>query len=1509
MTRLRAVWRVAALAGVMLVSAAGPGLAQPSQTADDIAVNWNVRQATDSRLTMLDVSLMGDSIDPDTGGLNFSHVDVSLPGNFGLEVAIRRNLSQGWKYHDSVSAEFGNWWLDIPRITELIPEEGGSTFDCSNQETPPTITITINGSSGGEPQEIQVPYRDYSDGLHLHIPGQGSKMIARQLTGAQWPLGTAMATADNWIFKCGSGSEPLKAISPAGDEYLFGAQTFIKAPDGIVGGAGAFGRTYYTLLVTQVRDVNGNTVDYNYDTSGRLASISASDGRLITISYSGSSKLVSSVTANGRTWSYTYAPGPELTQVTLPDSKTWTFNLAAMRSEVEPGSCSTTDKTLTVTHPYGMTGTFVLSETKHWKKITVLRNLAGICYGTDIEQGTRDWPYFETLSVKTKTLSGAGYPSATWTWAYEGWSGQGYQTTGGDQKWTEMTDPLGRKTRWFHNRVHGGAENQLEKVEARSGTTILSTVTNSFVGENGIGETHIFGPTVKLGQATPRHPAGTVTVQDGDTYTTAYAYNIDQTSATYSFGYPTSVSASTSTSTTARTTVTAYEHNEIKWVIGLPTSTTINGRLTDEFGYDTLGRRIWANQFGTRIADYSYHTTAGYKGALHWVEDALDRRVYALNWKRGTPQQVTRADGTSVYQTVDDNGWIQSITGGRGFVTTYTQDNMGRLTGITPSRTQQTWNAATIGYTWGANPVQTITSGNAETRVTYDAMLRPIEVRTRDISTGWLSHNKTTFNALNEVTFRSFPSATANPATGVNISYDMLGRVVSEAENVSPNATTSYDWLSQHRKTVTDPTGAVTTMYFTGYDGPGSEEIKKIVQPEGITTEMILNIWGEIEQARQTGTGTWPVDQSHYYYYDTRRRLCRSRTPEGGDTLYGYDAASQLTKQQKGAGSGTACTAPSGTQLVTMDYDDRGRLTLTNYTDAATPDIAYTYDHDDNPLTVNRGGVNWTYAFNELSLPTSATLALDSRTYAQSYDYNLAAALTNYTLPSGKAVVQGVDGLGRVTSVSVDGTGIASGLSYHPNGAVAGATYGNVQVFSQTLTPRQQTDRLRSVKGAELPVDLTYAYTPRSQIASVNDQTVPNIDQTFTYDGIGRLTASTGPWGAGTFQYDGLGNIRQRQVGARTVGLSYDAANRLSANTDTALAVPGPVSMTALYDGASRRVKQVTGGVTRYSVYDASGALIEIDEVSGAKTDYIRASGMTLARIAGSTITWLHHDHLGSAVAGTNSAGAVVWRESEQPFGEDWTSAAANDNQAGYTGHVEDAATGLVYMQARYYDPVIGRFLSIDPTPFTAGRPSMFNRYAYAGNDPVNVWDPFGLEPQTHKRGDFEVTVEAGNLSYDETAAIIEREISDELFEAIAGDISEKGKPVSGNNSDEIGVVSQLAGAAIEHSGSSELKAAWSTVVSFEGTREGGIMGNYGAATIDPNASNFGAVQLDRETIRKYYDSPGTFGASTGDTIGAWMIHEVRHFTPQNLADPSGAHDRIYPDQDELTLQLMHPGG
>jgi len=88
-------------------------------------------------------------------------------------------------------------------------------------------------------------------------------------------------------------------------------------------------------------------------------------------------------------------------------------------------------------------------------------------------------------------------------------------------------------------------------------------------------------------------------------------------------------------------------------------------------------------------------------------------------------------------------------------------------------------------------------------------------------------------------------------------------------------------------------------------------------------------------------------------------------------------------------------------------------------------------------------------------------------------------------------------------------------------------------------------------------------------------------------------------------------------------------------------------------------------------------------------------------------------------------------RESYTPFGELLDDPSANRNQPGFTGHVRDAATGLTYAQARYYNPVTARFLSPDPVGFVSGGPGYFNRYAYTANDPLNLVDPNGEQSRT----------------------------------------------------------------------------------------------------------------------------------------------------------------------------------
>jgi RHS repeat-associated protein len=75
-----------------------------------------------------------------------------------------------------------------------------------------------------------------------------------------------------------------------------------------------------------------------------------------------------------------------------------------------------------------------------------------------------------------------------------------------------------------------------------------------------------------------------------------------------------------------------------------------------------------------------------------------------------------------------------------------------------------------------------------------------------------------------------------------------------------------------------------------------------------------------------------------------------------------------------------------------------------------------------------------------------------------------------------------------------------------------------------------------------------------------------------------------------------------------------------------------------------------------------------------------------------------------------------------RPYGEQ--ALGTPKDGPGFTGHMGDADTGLVYMQQRYYDPGIGRFLSVDPVAANSG--AGFNRYSYANNNPYRFIDPDG---------------------------------------------------------------------------------------------------------------------------------------------------------------------------------------
>ena len=179
--------------------------------------------------------------------------------------------------------------------------------------------------------------------------------------------------------------------------------------------------------------------------------------------------------------------------------------------------------------------------------------------------------------------------------------------------------------------------------------------------------------------------------------------------------------------------------------------------------------------------------------------------------------------------------------------------------------------------------------------------------------------------------------------------------------------------------------------------------------------------------------------------------------------------------------------------------------------------------------------------------------------------------------------------------------------------------------------------------------------------------------------------------------------------------MSYNLANQMTAAN----------GFSFTYDGFNRRVKSAKSGSTAYYHYSQDGKLL-FSESNGVWKNYIYIGSRLIAKDSSSSTSFIHTDILGSTTAQSNNSGTLInnSRRHYKPFGDTYETAS---NEIGYAGHKFDSELGLSYMQARYYDPVIGRFYSNDPVGWTPKNPVMsFNRYLYVNNNPYKYTDPNG---------------------------------------------------------------------------------------------------------------------------------------------------------------------------------------
>jgi len=1362
----------------------GPGSTTPSSN-EAIHFGYNAKDSITPETT----DLLGEQIDLNTGSLSFAYTDVSLPGNNNIPVAISRQYKSS-AYSFWEKGGFGDWGLDIPHVrTKVIigyrmAGTWGRGQECSGEPD-----LEVISDSGGT-----FTSAEYYDGEHLNVPG----MVSEQLlyVGGSYPK----KTKSNWRVRCAANTlgagEMYIVQSPNGLTYTFN-QKVIATSHVLNNDSGSIGVSTVYLYVSNIKDRFGNSVTYHYgnvqtgpNTYKVLKKISSSDGRIITLNHglaSPHNRLVTSVQANGRNWSYGYSSGgtKKLTSVTRPDNSQWQFDFSALDEyRLLRAECTIPTRgpqIASITHPNGVTGTFTLERT--------LRGKSNVKKAFDVRKMLHyTKKCHQSMALTSKTLSGAGIPTANWSYDYS--ENLGFYAEDGssssvlrisspypsayinnvDYKRTTVSTPDGSKTMYYHNRDYTSAlDGKLIVTEFydTNSTSLLKRVANHYVEGPIVGGSltqHVNNKPVNYRALLTKR---TIELHQGSSNKKYYkifsnhnAYGVAE--KTYEYN---------SFNSNKRYTKQGYTHDSINYLLNLPTTTYVssdNSYSASELvsqqtyhsasgGYKSLPN--YRYRFGRWVQrNESYHTSGTNAGLPKLTRlNATNRWSEASNYFRGIPRTIRTPQSTSTsskyaYRTVDNNGWVKRSTDFKGNITDYSHDNLGRVTLINPASSQ--WNNTSISYNhayggeesafvYSGMLIKITTNGNFESKVYYDGLHRPALTKVRDKSDSSTTvYSRNTYNAYGKAIFQSQPQSSLSLTYGTLMYYDGLGRVTKSLNNALGGSGVRYSYAPDSKVSVTDNRNLLTTTTYKAYGSPSQQQPISIITPSNLSnTSLTYNLYGNLKSITQGGI-------TEYRVYDSYQNLCKTVRPDVGNTALSIDAVGNTSWMAQGisvSGSTSSCdNSVYASEKTTFSYDNLGAIRTASLGDGAGTKT-FIYDKQGNVTSLSFDGVTHTYGYNDRNLPTSEKLTVDGYSWTITNNYNANQALTSHTYPSGN-IAYSPNALGQAKSVG----NYASSIKYHANGQLSSMNQSNGCVNTQTLKTYGVPDIKKTYCNGTNVVYNRYYYDNNLNITNWDDLQSNTYDLKFSYDALDRLNNIKNRNGSviGDMNYDSMGNITKFDNNGNIVNYYYDSTKKLSSTSgavaysmsydsrgnvisngnksftyNLANQMTSGNGNTYQYDGHNRRVKAVDSKGTRYSFYTMSGRLV-VEKINGVDRENYYLGSQLVAHKQSSTVAYIHSDLLGSTAATTNSSGGVLTRSRYKPFGTEW---GAAKNEIGYTGHKHDTDLGLTYMQARYYDPVIGRFYSNDPVGYTAKNPVMsFNRYMYANNNPYKYTDPDG---------------------------------------------------------------------------------------------------------------------------------------------------------------------------------------
>ncbi len=644
------------------------------------------------------------------------------------------------------------------------------------------------------------------------------------------------------------------------------------------------------------------------------------------------------------------------------------------------------------------------------------------------------------------------------------------------------------------------------------------------------------------------------------------------------------------------------------------------------------------------------------------------------------------------------NSDIDLFTAGSGADTALTYDGSNRVSSITspaetgnqPARRTFSYNAGNASF----RPDSTTDAQGNTSSMTYTTkgnlrQLREVGSATAQVE---LEYNDgDSGETANDGTVRWSKDGNGNQTSYFYTAKGELQRVDYPDGTGAGNAalgdvTYTYDSLSRVQ-TLTDGKNQQQTFFYDPVDRIDKIEYRNSA---GALVQTIDYSWDENGNlvGRSDGTG------AATFVHDPLNRVVEERKPNRPTILYAYDAASNLASVTAGGEQITYMYLPDNTVDAVFEpdptpgngVDDRPKTefrynpdnsrTKTIYPNGVTEDV--TFDKSERPKTIKATKTGNPTALTDFTYRWTGQGSTQERDLLQRAVDNRLTRTTDYTY----------DALNRLTLASTTGS---QTFSY-------GYSYDNA---SNRMKLRRQ--------GA---VSRSYAYDNNNRLC----WQAP-VDSS--------AACGSPPTGSTRFRYDANGNFTGTSTGSDP--LSYNALTYNEVNQTSSVFISGGAGGNMAYAGRgqSERVSYKSTSFTDTVL----GTTIE--QTSTTTRNYVRDEKrkFVVERVnTNGQITRRYplFDQLGSTVALTDDQGNVVGRYVyEDPFGNNPVASGTASTALRFAGGYFDPDIALYKFGERYYMPSLGRWTQRDPLN-QAFSPREANRYAYAGQDPINVVDPSG---------------------------------------------------------------------------------------------------------------------------------------------------------------------------------------